>query len=73
MPRWQRAHLCTENLLEGNSGVRELAEAKAGPPLTAASGAWSEAAQDEDLGGDWEGRTHALLDIHSFYLLIDLL
>ena len=52
MPRWQRAYLCTENLLEGNSGVRELAEAKAGPHLTAASGAWSAAAQDGDPGGE---------------------
>lgn len=31
MPRWQRAHLCTENLLEGNSRIRAPAAAKAGP------------------------------------------
>lgn len=49
-----------------NSGVRELAEARQGhisPHL--------ETGQQQPKTEIREGRTHALLDIHSFYLLIE--
>lgn len=69
MLRWQRAHLCTENLLEGNSGVRELAEAAQGHISLRYLGLGQ-----QQLKTEIRRRTHAPLgDAHSFYLLIDLL